>query len=199
MLSPWTCLWPVEMPSSESVNSLHLEAEMPPALTAQGGRMDPVDGQLLANLPDLGVKEEVWVNDGLLSRNPHLGVVHLHIHGPSLIHLLENNTYSTHTPTHVMYTQARACRTLQKCLCPTRCIVMHLHSVPLSHAAAPALSFYLSPLCLLRGQQLPDSWLPLPRLPPPALCHPLLKPPACSFYYTSLKFTDSDDLTFKWL
>lgn len=47
----------------------------------QGGGMDPVDGQLLANLPDLGVKEEVRVNDGLLSRNPHLGVFHLHIHG----------------------------------------------------------------------------------------------------------------------
>lgn len=106
MLSPRTCIWPVEMPSSESVNSLHLEAEMPPALTAQGGGIDPVDGQLLANLPDLGVKEEGWVNDGFLSRNPHLGVVHLHIHGLSLIHLLENNTHA-YTHSHVCYVYTR--------------------------------------------------------------------------------------------
>ena len=96
------------MPSSESVNSLHLEAEMPPALTAQGGGMDPVDGQLLANLPDLGVKEEGWVNDGLLGRNPHLGVLHLHIHGLGFIYLLEN----THKHTHI------ARQSLQKC--PTK-------------------------------------------------------------------------------
>lgn len=53
-----TYMWPEGMPSSASVNSLRLEAEMPPALTAQRRGMDPVDGQLLANLPDLGVKEE---------------------------------------------------------------------------------------------------------------------------------------------
>jgi len=82
------------MASSESVNSVHLEAELPPALTGQGGGMDPVDGQLLANLPDLGVKEEVWVNDGLLSRNPHLGVLHLHIHSLGLIRLPENTTHT---------------------------------------------------------------------------------------------------------
>lgn len=44
------------IPSSEGVNSLRLEEEMPPALTTQGGGMDPVDGQLLANLPDFGVE-----------------------------------------------------------------------------------------------------------------------------------------------
>lgn len=43
--------------------------------------MNPVDGQLLANLPDLGIKEEGQVNDGLLSRDPHLGVIHLRVHG----------------------------------------------------------------------------------------------------------------------
>lgn len=86
------------MPSSESVNSLHLEAEMTPALTAQGGGMDPVDGQFLANLPDLGVEEEGWVNDGLVSRNPHLGVVYFHIHGFGLIHLLE-----THKHAHIWH------------------------------------------------------------------------------------------------
>lgn len=49
--------------------------------------MDPVDGQLLANLPDLGIKEEGQVNDGLLSRNPHLGVIHLRVHGLDLVQL----------------------------------------------------------------------------------------------------------------
>lgn len=85
---------------------------MPPALTTQGGGMDPVNGQLLANLPDLGVEEEGWVNDGLLSRNPHLGVLHLHIHGLGLIHLLENT--HTHGHTHI------ACQSLQKCLGSTQ-------------------------------------------------------------------------------
>lgn len=42
----------------------------------------------------------------------------------------------------------------------TQSVLLHLHSPPLSHAAAPALSFYLSPLCLPRGQQLPDSPCP---------------------------------------
>lgn len=49
---------PAGMPSGESVNSLRLEAAVPPALTAQRGGMNPMDGQLLANLPDLRVKEE---------------------------------------------------------------------------------------------------------------------------------------------
>lgn len=38
--------------------------------------MDPVNGQLLANLPDFGIKEEGRVNDGLLGRDPRLGPVH---------------------------------------------------------------------------------------------------------------------------
>lgn len=93
-----------------SVNSLRLEAEVPPALTAQRGGMDPVDGQLLANLPDLGVKEEGRVNDGLLGRNPHLGVIHLRIHGLRLIHLLENTTHA-HTHTHSYITwHVTACK-----------------------------------------------------------------------------------------
>lgn len=87
------------MPSSQSVNSLDLEAELPPALTGQGGGMNPVDGQLLANLPDLGVKEEVWVNDRLLSRNPHLGVLHFHINALGLVHLLEK--HPTYTQSHI--------------------------------------------------------------------------------------------------
>lgn len=113
MVSLWTCTWPVGMPSSESVNSLHLEAEVPPALTAQGGGMNPVDGQLLANLPDLGVEEEVRVNDGLLGRNPHLGILHLHVHGLCLIHLLENTTR-----THMLYIHMQGPR---ECPYHTKC------------------------------------------------------------------------------
>lgn len=174
-----------EMPSNESVNSLHLEAEVPPALTTQRGGMYPVNGQLLANLPDLGVKEEGRVNDGLLGRNPHLGVIHLRIHGFGLIHLLVN----THTRTH-----AHTCQKLQKTFRPhPQNVVLHLHPPLWSRAAASALSF-LSPLCLQRGQQLPDSHNHDDSL---SLSHPLLKPPAFSFYCTSLEFTDSDDLTFK--
>lgn len=70
---------------------------MPPALTSHGGGMDPVDGHLLANLPDLGVKQEVRVNDGLLGGNPHSGVLHLHIHGFGLVNL------HTHSRSHICY------------------------------------------------------------------------------------------------
>lgn len=52
--------------------------------------MDPVDGHILAKLPDLGGEEEGWVNNGLLGGNPHLGVLHLHIHGLSFIYLQED-------------------------------------------------------------------------------------------------------------
>ena len=102
------------------VNSLRLQAEVPPALTAQRGGMDPVDGQLLANLPDLGVKEEGRVNDGLLGRNPHLGVIHLRIHGLGCIHLLE--TPHTHAHSYITW-HVRACKNVQarhkvlSCIC----------------------------------------------------------------------------------
>lgn len=49
--------------------------------------MNPVDGQLLAKLPDLGLKEKGQVSDGLLSRDPHLGVVHLGVHRLHLVQL----------------------------------------------------------------------------------------------------------------
>lgn len=70
------------------------------------GGVNPVDGQLLANLPDLGVKEEGRVNDGRLSRDPHLGVVHFRVDGLGLVHLPRRcKRAHTHKHTHTLKTQ----------------------------------------------------------------------------------------------
>lgn len=79
-----------------------------PALTAQRDGMNPVDGQLLANLPDLGIKEEGQVNDGLLSGDPHLGVVHLRVHGLDLVQLQG----STHVVESMKTDGAGTCRSV---------------------------------------------------------------------------------------
>lgn len=164
-------IWLEGLPCSKRVNSLHLEAEAPPALTGEEGWMNPVDGQLLANLPDLGVKEEGWVNDGLLSRNPHLGVVYLHFQSLGLIHLLQNTTHiHTQGDTHT-YVYNMACNSLQNCPGPTQSNVLNLLSPPLSHAAAPSSAFHLQPLSSERAA---TSWL----LTPPVLTL-LLFPSLC--------------------